>query len=490
MKDRAIRCLGLSSVLLIGVLTIWGGLPLGALTRLELSDILKCWSIPLSIALGMTLCLALLKRTRPSRRFVAAVAAVAAACLLGGFALLYTSVEGFSRVLFVVLSSSAAGVGYGLFSLVWQDILSRLSFNGMTKTLLLSLALGSGEYLALSALLGGNLQAAFPLLVVAATVLSALALRAPDDPGVEGPQPGGRAEGVRGLAKEVGSPLLCVCAIAFAVALTRTITLDGIENSDLVNIVASGCIIVVSLALYAAWCSPRSEHTAFGKLGILGLYRMFFPIIVTALLALSIVGEPLALAVATLAYVLFSFVAVFMMSTSVSIARSRGLWSPHVYGAFAGVTYFVFAGATALGAWVYHPRSFGAATLPVVVLVVFYILAMSYAAIQARKRNGEGRAPGTAERDGGAQASVAATAVVDEVAQRCAIVAEEAGLTKRERDILLVLARGRDVPSIAKQLFISENTVRSHSKSIYRKLKIHSKQELLDLLERVPLDRG
>ena len=53
-----------------------------------------------------------------------------------------------------------------------------------------------------------------------------------------------------------------------------------------------------------------------------------------------------------------------------------------------------------------------------------------------------------------------------------------------------MLAKGRDVPSIAKQLFISENTVRSHSKSIYRKLKIHSKQELLDLLEGIPLDRG
>lgn len=491
VKDRAIRCLGLSSVLLIGVLTIWGGLPLGALTRLELSDILKCWSIPLSIALGMTLCLALLKRKRPSRRFGTAVASAAGALLLGGFALLYTPVEDCSRVLAVVLSSSAAGIGYGLFSLVWQDVLSRLSFNGMTKTLLLSLALGSGEYLALSALLGGNLQAAFPLLVAAATVLSVLALRVPEDPdAAEAPQPSGRAAGVRGLAKEVGSPLLCVCAIAFAVALTRTITLDGIENSDLVNIVASGCIIVVSLALYVAWCFPGSERTAFGKLGILGLYRMFFPVIVTALLALSIVGEPLALAVATLAYVLFSFVAVFMMSTSASIARSRGLWSTHVYGAFAGVTYFVFAGATALGAWVYHPRSFGTATLPVIVLVVFYILAMSYAAIQARKRNGEGRADDAGDQGGEGRSAAATATIVDEVAQRCAIVAEEAGLTKRERDILLVLARGRDVPSIAKQLFISENTVRSHSKSIYRKLKIHSKQELLDLLERVPLDRG
>ena len=203
------------------------------------------------------------------------------------------------------------------------------------------------------------------------------------------------------------------------------------------------------------------------------MYRMFFPVVVTALLALSIAGDALALPVATLAYVLFSFVAVFMMSTSVTIARRYGLWSPYVYGAFAGATYFAFAGATALGAWVYYPRSFGAATLPVIVLVVFYILAMSYAAIQARRRGLDERA-----------------AVVDEVAQRCAFLAQEAGLTKRERDILLVLARGRDVPSIAKQLYISENTVRSHSKSIYRKLKIHSKQELLDLLETVPVDRG
>ena len=490
MKDRAIRCLGLSSVLLIGVLTIWGGLPLGALTQLELSEILKCWSIPLSIALGLALVAVLLKRKRPNRRFCTAVAAAAGMFLFGCFALLNAPPAGLSRAFSTILASSAAGIGYGLFSLVWQGVLSRLSFDDMTKTLLISLALGSAEYLVLSGLLGGNLQAAFPFLVAASVVMSALALRAPDASGVEAAQPDDRARSMRGFAREAVGPLLCVCAIAFAVALTRTITLDGIDNSDMVNIVASGCIIVVSLILYAGWCFPGGERTAFGRLDILKLYRMFFPVIVTALLALSIVGEVIALAVATLAYVLFSFVAVFMMSTSVSIAQRHGLWSPHVYGAFAGATYFAFAGATALGAWVYHPRSFGAATLPVVVLMVFYILAMSYAAIQARRRNGEVRAADAADRADGASAPAAAATVVDEVAQRCAIMAEQAGLTKRERDILLVLARGRDVPSIAKQLFISENTVRSHSKSIYRKLNIHSKQELLDLLDRVPLDRG
>ena len=66
-------------------------------------------------------------------------------------------------------------------------------------------------------------------------------------------------------------------------------------------------------------------------------------------------------------------------------------------------------------------------------------------------------------------------------------LSQQHGLTARENDTLLLLAKGRDVPSIAKQLFISENTVRSHSKSIYKKLDIHSKQELLDLLETIEL---
>lgn len=492
MKDRVIRCLGLSSVLLIGVLTIWGGLPLGALTQLGLSEILKCWSIPLSIALGLTLSAVLLKRGRPAARFLAAASVLAGAFVGGGYALLLVGPGALDRTIAAVASSVLVGIGYGLFSLLWQHVLSQLSFDDATKTLLLSLALGSAEYLLLFAVLGGRLWTAFPVLVAAAVVLCLLALRAPAASADDGARRGWRegGDGLRDLAKEVGSPLICVCAIAFAVALTRTITLDGIENSDMINLVASGCIIAASLILYAAWYVPGRKRSFFGKLSILGMYRMFFPVVVTALLALSMAGDVLALPVATLAYVLFSFVAVFMMSTSVTIARRHGLWSPHVYGAFAGATYFVFAAATALGAWVYYPRSFGAATLPVIVLVVFYILAMSYAAIQARRRGLDERAGAAAAAGDGAQAPAAAPAVVDGVAQRCSLLAEDAGLTKRERDILLVLAKGRDVPSIAKQLYISENTVRSHSKSIYRKLKIHSKQELLDLLEAVPLDRG
>lgn len=39
--------------------------------------------------------------------------------------------------------------------------------------------------------------------------------------------------------------------------------------------------------------------------------------------------------------------------------------------------------------------------------------------------------------------------------------------------------------AIADELFISENTVRTHSKHIYTKLSVHSRQELSELLSTV-----
>ena len=45
------------------------------------------------------------------------------------------------------------------------------------------------------------------------------------------------------------------------------------------------------------------------------------------------------------------------------------------------------------------------------------------------------------------------------------------------------LAQGRSKTAIGEKLFISENTVRTYVKNIYGKLDIHSKQQLLDLLD-------
>lgn len=70
------------------------------------------------------------------------------------------------------------------------------------------------------------------------------------------------------------------------------------------------------------------------------------------------------------------------------------------------------------------------------------------------------------------------------VEEACAEVAVTYGLSAREAELLPYAFQGYTSTYIAKALFISDNTVRSHLKNIYRKLGVSSKMELIDLVKR------
>jgi DNA-binding CsgD family transcriptional regulator len=65
----------------------------------------------------------------------------------------------------------------------------------------------------------------------------------------------------------------------------------------------------------------------------------------------------------------------------------------------------------------------------------------------------------------------------------CKLLTGRYRLTNREEEIMVLLARGRSAPYIESKLEIKLNTVQSHTKNLYRKLDIHSRQELLSLIE-------
>ncbi len=65
--------------------------------------------------------------------------------------------------------------------------------------------------------------------------------------------------------------------------------------------------------------------------------------------------------------------------------------------------------------------------------------------------------------------------------ENCKEITSLYGLTPREDEVLLLLAMGRSGPRIAKELVISENTVRNHVSSIYRKIGVYDRQSLLDV---------
>ena len=67
--------------------------------------------------------------------------------------------------------------------------------------------------------------------------------------------------------------------------------------------------------------------------------------------------------------------------------------------------------------------------------------------------------------------------------EKCANVAQSHKLSAREQEVMVLIAQGRDTAAIQERLALSASTVQTHRAHIYQKLGIHSKQELIDMIE-------
>lgn len=67
--------------------------------------------------------------------------------------------------------------------------------------------------------------------------------------------------------------------------------------------------------------------------------------------------------------------------------------------------------------------------------------------------------------------------------RKCEATANRYLLSQRETEVLFFLAKGHNATSIQEQLFISEGTTKTHIRHIYRKLDVHSQQELIQMVE-------
>ncbi|WP_172623357.1 helix-turn-helix transcriptional regulator [Arabiibacter massiliensis] len=103
-----------------------------------------------------------------------------------------------------------------------------------------------------------------------------------------------------------------------------------------------------------------------------------------------------------------------------------------------------------------------------VVFVLFSSVTLIFSSIV--RRQADAKAPS-------GQGDVRRAEISEELAARY-------GLTNREVEIANLFMRGRSLKKVASMLVISPSTAQSHIKSVYRKLDVHSKDELIDLAER------
>lgn len=98
----------------------------------------------------------------------------------------------------------------------------------------------------------------------------------------------------------------------------------------------------------------------------------------------------------------------------------------------------------------------------IVVVLAMYLLRDGALAVRATHSNGARDQLGSAQ--------------LDEMAR-------EFGLSPRETEVFHLLARGRSLPVIMKELTIAKGTAQTHVRHVYEKTHVHTKQELIDLIE-------
>ena len=70
-----------------------------------------------------------------------------------------------------------------------------------------------------------------------------------------------------------------------------------------------------------------------------------------------------------------------------------------------------------------------------------------------------------------------------ERSERCNRVGDCFGLTQREKEILFCISLGYSMRKTSEVLYVSTSTVHTHTAMVYRKLGVHSRQEVIDLID-------
>lgn len=400
------------------------------------------------------------------------------------------------------------GAASVMLSLVWVEVLACQEPRAIVTQIALSMLVNMVTSSVLSGLPGGTRAvascAALVVMVLCAWFVRR-ALRAGAGVGGAvaagdraGTGAGGRRKGAprgsyRDAFLELGDSLVAFCVMEAVIGLLNSFMLAGsVTFAGSGSVSGAGMLIGIlafCIVVFVVQRIPRVS-TAF---------RVLMPIIASLLVFLPFLGEQFNLFFSTVLLGGYYFIALLITYVVAETAHVRNL-SPYVLMGAAACLARVCLAAALLGGHAIGSLPgglFGESEhiMRYLVVIMAVIYALSLAAVlvsrdRRRRRRGDADAGASAAVPAPAGAAEAAPLPAGAAAEgddafdaRCAAVAAAGGLTEREAEIMRYLARGRTKAHIAGVLFVSENTVRSHVRNIYAKLEVHTRQQLIDLVE-------
>lgn len=424
--------------------------------------------------------LALVLARRKKQAPLSVMVAASAACALVGFAVMaivfqMTAVAALDALLPWFFASGVwIGLGDAFAIVLWFTYVSRFDIRFMYVFLVASAAAGAVLYFATT-----FLPAPLPWIVAVTAFFGSLAccaqvLKRPE----ETLQPVDAAVDRRSFRRLI-RPLLGVALMAFMAGLMMNVA--GQEKISLGTYQWTAFVIMFALngiLLLPALLAPRA-------FSVPRLYKFILPLSALGFLLLPVAWDASGRGmVNSFVQVGFTFTnVIFFCLIAEEYRREKGssiktfsLMQLVVMAAnFAGL-FLAFFGIGYL-----EP---GDLMLTITALVAVYlILAATLVlfkdkslSVTAVEGEGEDADAGPAEQPTRADAARADSA-------RTAQLMERAGLSVREREVLEHLRQGRAPKTIAKVLFVSENTVRFHIRNIYQKFGVHSRTDLMELFD-------
>lgn len=366
-----------------------------------------------------------------------------------------------SSAVMLTVSAILVGVGSTCCFICWETVLSLSEPLETKKQIILGSVLSLLPFGLFFAFGQAGLLFTESLLAFCNLVLLFFTLRFAGGAPVAAPVANGSSQAGPLIRDHFWKPLLCIVMIGVVSPVIGSVAFSNelafFESCAIVfaaNLASAAILAVVWLAL--------DKKTTISK-----AYVVLFPVLITAFLAFPFVAEQYRIVVVFVGSFGFTLFSIVMMVSCIDIARERGLGLVFVYALFAGVTYASRLIGQGLAA------AIGRSSLSQETQIVTSVFVLLYGCslvmfILVRKS--------------AARPKESVPSGVDVLQQACAQLAAERGLSARQTEVLDLLAHGYDVPSIAKKLFISENTVRTHTKKIYALLDVHAKQEIVDLV--------
>lgn len=286
--------------------------------------------------------------------------------------------------------------------------------------------------------------------------------------------------------------------LAFIASVAQGFAMYWLLSVDAFQMLATLIIGVVSLIVFTIITVDTLKQFLFKESFI---RRLFLPILGACILSLFFLPEDFWIWPCAAAFV-FSLLpySSSIFATCEHVARCH-LSAIRVFGYGRAAAASGLLTGSILGWLAFSSNIFGTATLSFWVVIVVMIFIIVSATVKADSYYPGDESP-EETRSGVLRIGINGEIVSDFESPRngetgkkyfqmkCDAVSEQYGLSKRQTEVLHLLAKGRNADYIQKQLFISQHTAKAHIYNIYQKTGSHSRQDLMDLVENTVVDKG